>query len=93
MHTALINELIAEARIHPEIFFVVGDLGLTVVEQFAQEFSSRYLNAGIAEQNMAGVVSGLAAEGWFLDVSSGLTFKIRCLRRPMAPSNREFPLL
>jgi hypothetical protein len=29
---------------------------------------------------------------WCLDVSSGLTFRIGCLRRPMARSNREFLL-
>ena len=29
---------------------------------------------------------------WFLDVSSGLTFRIGCLRQPVVPSNREFCL-
>lgn len=43
---------------------VVGDLGYSVVEPFAREFPDRFLNAGVAEQNMTGVAAGLASEGY-----------------------------
>ena len=64
MRTAFIEELILLARVNPHIFLIVGDLGYSVVEPFAQEFPDRFLNAGVAEQNMAGAAAGLASEGY-----------------------------
>ncbi len=82
MRTAFITELIAQARIHPEIFLVVGDLGFSVVEPFAREFPARYLNAGVAEQNMTGVAAGLAAEGFHAFTYSIANFPtLRCLEQ------------
>jgi transketolase len=64
MRTAFIEELIVLARANPRIFLVVGDLGYSVVEPFAREFPDRFLNAGVAEQNMTGMAAGLASEGY-----------------------------
>jgi len=64
MRTAFIEQLIIEARSNPRIFLVVGDLGYSVVEPFAAEFPDRFLNSGVAEQNMTGVAAGLASEGY-----------------------------
>jgi len=64
LRTAFIEELVLLARSHPKIFLVVGDLGYSVVERFAQEFPDRFLNAGVAEQNMTGLAAGLASEGF-----------------------------
>ena len=64
MRTAFINQLIAEARRNEKIFLIVGDLGFSVVEPFIQEFPDRFLNAGVAEQNMTGMAAGLAMEGY-----------------------------
>ncbi len=36
------------------------DLGFSVLENFAQAFPKRYVNVGVAEQNMTGVAAGLA---------------------------------
>ncbi len=82
MRTAFINELILQARLHPEIFLVVGDLGFSVVEPFAEEFPDRYLNAGVAEQNMTGVAAGLASEGYHVFTYSIANFPtLRCLEQ------------
>ena len=82
MRTAFINELIEQARLHPEIFLVVGDLGFSVIEPFATEFPDRYLNAGIAEQNMTGVAAGLASEGYHVFTYSIANFPtLRCLEQ------------
>ncbi len=82
MRTAFIQELIQQARIHPDIFLVVGDLGFSVVEPFAQEFPDRYLNAGVAEQNMTGVAAGLASEGYHVFTYSIANFPtLRCLEQ------------
>ena len=82
MRTAFIKELQAQARRHTDIFLVVGDLGFSVVEDFAAEFPDRFLNAGIAEQNMTGVAAGLAAEGYHVFVYSIANFPtFRCLEQ------------
>lgn len=64
MRTAFINQLTEEARLNKDIFLVVGDLGFSVVEPFIAEFPDRFLNAGVAEQNMTGIAAGLAMEGY-----------------------------
>jgi transketolase len=64
MRTAFIKKLIELARRDQTIFLVVGDLGFSVIEPFADEFPSRFLNAGVAEQNMTGIAAGLASEGY-----------------------------
>jgi transketolase len=45
------------------VVLVVGDLGFSVVEEFEKAFPSRFVNAGIAEQNMMGFAAGLALQG------------------------------
>lgn len=82
MRTAFIQELIRQARIHPRIFLVVGDLGYSVVEPFAKEFPERFLNAGVAEQNMTSLAAGLASEGWHVFTYSIANFPtLRCLEQ------------
>jgi transketolase len=82
MRTAFINELIAQARTNPDLFLVVGDLGFSVVEPFAEEFPDRFLNAGVAEQNMAGMAAGLASEGFRPFIYSIANFPtLRCVEQ------------
>ena len=79
MRTAFIDELIRTARENDRIFLVVGDLGYSVVEPFAEEFSRRFLNAGVAEQNMTGMAAGLASEGYHVFIYSIANFPtFRC---------------
>jgi transketolase len=82
MRTAFINQLIAEARLDDSIFLIVGDLGYSVVEPFAREFPRRFLNAGIAEQNMTGIACGLASEGYnVFTYSIGNFPTLRCMEQ------------
>lgn len=82
MRTAFIEELIQQARTNPRIFLVVGDLGYSVVESFANEFPDRFLNAGVAEQNMTGMAAGLAAEGYHVFTYSIANFPtFRCFEQ------------
>lgn len=64
MRNAFIAELIQAARTDPRIMLVVGDLGFSVVEPFVREFPQRFVNAGVAEQDMMGICAGLASEGF-----------------------------
>jgi len=82
MRTAFISELIRQAHAHPKLFLVVGDLGFSVVEPFARAFPDRFLNAGVAEQNMTGVAAGLASEGFHVFTYSIANFPtLRCLEQ------------
>jgi transketolase len=45
------------------VVLLTGDLGFMVWERFAERFPDRFLNAGVAEQNMVGVATGLAEAG------------------------------
>jgi transketolase len=82
VRTAFIKQLIAEARMDRSVFLIVGDLGFSVVEPFAEEFPDRFLNAGVAEQNMTGVASGLAKEGFkVFTYSIGNFPTLRCIEQ------------
>lgn len=63
MRDAFIGWLIKEAASDPRIVLLTADLGYSVVEPFAEQFPERFINVGVAEQNMVGIASGLASEG------------------------------
>jgi transketolase len=82
MRTAFIKQLIEEAKQNDKIFLLVGDLGYSVVEPFAELFPDRYLNVGIAEQNMTGIAAGLAMEGYnVFTYSIGNFPTLRCIEQ------------
>ena len=82
MRTAFIKQLVEEARTNDKIFLIVGDLGYNVVEPFAQAYPQRFLNAGISEQNMAGMAAGLAMSGYNVYLYSIGNFPtLRCLEQ------------
>ena len=79
MRSAFIDELIQIAKYDPRIALVVGDLGYSVVEPFAKAFPDRFINAGVAEQNMMGLAAGMASEGFHVVVYSIANFPtFRC---------------
>jgi transketolase len=82
MRTKFIEQLIKEAKLNERIFLIVGDLGFSVVEQFASLFPDRFLNAGVAEQNMTGIAAGLAIEGYTVFTYSIGNFPtLRCIEQ------------
>ena len=82
MRTNFINQLLEEARHNEKIFLLVGDLGYHVIEPFANEFPDKFLNVGIAEQNMAGVAAGLSMTGYNVYIYSIGNFPtLRCLEQ------------
>lgn len=82
MRTAFIKQLVEEAKLNNKIFLIVGDLGFSVVEEYANLFPDRFLNAGIAEQNMMGIAAGLAKEDYNVYVYSIGNFPtLRCMEQ------------
>jgi transketolase len=79
MRNAFITELVALAEANEHIALVVGDLGYSVVEPFADRFPDRFINAGVAEQNMTGLAAGMASEGYHVFTYSIANFPtFRC---------------
>jgi transketolase len=82
MRQEWIKTLIEQARIKPNLYLLAGDVGYGLVEPFAQEFPDRFINCGIAEQNMIGVATGLAMSGKTVFVYSLANFPtFRCLEQ------------
>jgi transketolase len=63
MRKAFIKTLTELAEKDERIFLLTGDLGFHVFEDFAERFPERFINCGVAEQNMMGVAAGLALSG------------------------------
>lgn len=64
------------------IWLLTGDLGFSVLEPFSQQFPDRYVNIGVAEQNMTGIAAGLAHSGKVVFTYSIANFPvIRCLEQ------------
>jgi transketolase len=79
VRNTFIQELVKQARAKPNIALIVGDLGYSVVEPFADEFPDRFINAGVAEQNMTGLAAGMASEGYHVFTYSIANFPtFRC---------------
>ncbi len=82
MRTAFIEALCEMAEEEPRLWLVCGDLGFSVLERFRDAFPNRYLNAGVAEQNMTGMAAGLAMSGKIVFTYSIANFPVmRCLEQ------------
>ena len=56
------------------IWLLTADMGFGVVEPFAEVHPNRFVNVGVAEQNMIGIAMGLASSGAFPFCYSIATF-------------------
>lgn len=82
MRTAFIKALSALAAADNRIWLVTGDLGYSVLEAFHERFPARYLNAGVAEQNLTGIAAGLASCGRIVFTYSIANFPtLRCFEQ------------
>lgn len=80
MREAFVRTLSDICREDPRVLLVSGDLGFGVLDGFRERFPDRFLNAGVAEQNMTAVATGLALEGAIPFTYSIANFPtLRCL--------------
>lgn len=68
------RELAAIADEDPRVVLITGDLGFMVVEAFADRHPDRFFNAGVSEQNMIGLATGMAEAGFIPFTYSIATF-------------------
>lgn len=82
MRTTFIQTLEQLAETDSRIWLVTGDLGFSVLERFRDRFPNRYINVGVAEQNMIGIAAGLAESGRCVFTYSIANFAtLRCLEQ------------
>ena len=74
MRTAFVQTLCELAAADDRVMLLTADLGWSALEPFAAAFPDRFVNVGVAEQNMLGVATGLALEGHIPFVYSIATF-------------------
>lgn len=63
MRNAIIDEVYKIMKKNKDSYFLTGDLGYNTLEKIEKDFGPRFINVGVAEQNMIGIASGLALTG------------------------------
>jgi len=82
MRNNFFDKLFESFKFNENIFLLTADIGYSVLEKFKEYDNKRFINVGIAEQNMIGIASGLAHEGKILYVYSIGNFpSLRCLEQ------------
>lgn len=82
MRGAFFESLLAAAEEDSRVHLLVGDLGFAVTDAFRKRFPDRFLNVGVAEQNLTGVAAGMALSGKIVFTYSIANFPIlRCLEQ------------
>jgi len=74
MRAAFVRTLSEIAASDDRVLLLTGDLGYMALEPFSERFPDRFLNVGVAEQNMVGTATGLAEGGFVPFVYSIVTF-------------------
>ncbi|HEY0322550.1 MAG TPA: transketolase C-terminal domain-containing protein [Pyrinomonadaceae bacterium] len=74
MRLEFVKTLLELAERDARILLLTGDLGFLVLEPFRDRFPERFFNVGVAEQNMVGLATGLAEDGYVPFIYSIATF-------------------
>ena len=64
MRNTFIDTVVEACEVRDDIFIISGDAGFGVFDEFKNNRPDRFLNLGIAEQNMTGFSAGLSMAGF-----------------------------
>lgn len=64
MRDALLERIWSEMGRNGDIFFASADFGSPVLDKIRADFPARFVNVGIAEQNLINISAGLSLEGY-----------------------------
>jgi len=79
-HFSKYIEQLAEKK--NDLVFITGDLGYAALENVRQKLGDRFINAGVAEQNMISMAAGMASQGFQVICYSIAPFVVyRCLEQ------------
>ena len=82
MRNAFIETLVELAEKDKRIYLLVADIGFGLTKPFSEKYPDRFINVGVAEQNMICIATGLALSGKIVFVYSIANFPtLRCLEQ------------
>ena len=82
MRSAFVRALLRVACEDRRVVLLTGDLGFAVLDEFRAKCPTQFYNVGVAEQNLAGVATGLALSGHVVFTYSIGNFPtLRCLEQ------------
>ena len=82
MRDGFVDTLVELAAEDERVILVTADLGFGIFDKYVARFPDRFINVGVAEQNMIGVSTGLALDGWkIFAYSIGNFSTLRCLEQ------------
>ena len=64
MRDAFLERIWESMAIDDKVFFISADFGSPVLDKIRNDFPERFINVGIAEQNLINITAGLALEGY-----------------------------
>ena len=64
MRDVLLNRIWEAMEENEKIFFVSADFGSPILDKIRSDYLNRFINVGIAEQNLINISAGLALEGY-----------------------------
>ena len=71
---AFFDEVSNAARLDPNIVIVTNDMDVFSLRKFKEDFPQRFIDVGVAEQNLINVAAGLASTGKKVVVFGILSF-------------------
>ncbi len=66
MRDTFLTSLYEKMKSDKSIFFVAADFGAPILDKIREDYPDRFINVGIAEQNLVNVATGLALEGFIV---------------------------
>jgi transketolase len=64
MRDALLARIRDAMAVDPKVFFATADFGSPIIDDIRSKYADRFVNVGVAEQNLINISSGLAIEGY-----------------------------
>lgn len=63
MRNTFMDTVMDSCKEREDVFLISGDAGLGVFDEFSRDYPDKFLNLGVAEQNMASFAAGLSLTG------------------------------
>lgn len=76
MRKPFIEKMTELAKRDKRVILIVGDVGFSYMADYIKKFPKQFLNIGVAEQTMMGVIYGMSNAGWKPYVYTMLNFII-----------------
>jgi transketolase len=79
MRDVFLYSLYENMKHNDKIFFLTADFGSPILDKIREDYPNKFINVGIAEQNLINVATGLALEGFIVYVYAIAPFiTMRC---------------